>query len=322
MNSLVHSGQEPSVPADQSSDVAAHPVTADLFTAETDPEGTSLGASLERVMAMSAERIARVQSEFAPTHTILTVSGGRDSAAETELALEMGIKPDFILHGRTGTGIRQTTEHVISHYGNLGPDLVIADAGDAYEQYVMRKGFFGIGKDAHNFSYHVLKAQPFRKAISKHIRQGRRDIRVMVLNGARMTESENRRINLPETKRDPASPGNLWVNLIHDWTDGDRDNYLRLRQTPINPVAVQLCRSGECMCGTQQTLQARAEAAALYPEWGNWLDDLEARAVAKHGWGWGVPMPRPADPNQVEMFSPMCMGCAREAAVRGEAVPA
>lgn len=293
-----------------------------LFDAETDPQGYVASPSLARAKRLSEERVARVTAEFQPTHTILTVSGGRDSAAEVELALEMGIKPDFILHGRTGTGIRQTTEHVVDYYGNLGPDLIIADAGDAYESYVMRKGFFGVGKQAHNFSYHVLKAQPFRKAISKHIRQGRRGIRVMMLNGARALESDNRRLNLPETKRDPASPGNLWVNLIHDWSDGDRDQYLRMRGTKINPVAVQLCRSGECMCGTQQSLQARAEAAALYPEWGAWLNDLERRALAKHGWGWGVPMPAPPDPNQTEMFTPMCMGCAREAAARGEAVPA
>lgn len=285
---------------------------AELFTPEVDPESLNLGASLERVMALSMERLARVQSEFNPTHTILTVSGGDDSAAEVAFALEIGIKPDFILHGRTGTGIRQTTEHVIDYYGNLGPDLVIADAGDAYEQYVMRKGFFGVGKDAHNFSYHVLKAQPFRKAISKHLRQGRRDVRVMVLNGARMSESENRRINLPETKRDPASPGNLWTNLIHDWTNGDRDNFLRIRQVRRNPVAACLGRSGECMCGTQQRLEDRFSASIAYPEWGDWIDDLERRAVAKHGWGWGVPMPRPADPNQIEMFTPMCMGCARD----------
>ena len=296
--------------------------SAGLFDAETDPQSLVISPSLERAIRLSSERVARVQSEFAPTHTILTVSGGRDSAAEVELAMEMGLKIDMILHGRTGTGIRQTTEHVIDYYGNLGPDLVIADAGTAYEEYVLRKGFFGVGKDAHNYAYHVLKATPFRKAISKHIRQGRRDVRVMILNGARKLESDNRRLNLAETRRDPASPGNLWVNLIHDFSDGDRDDYLRMRGTPINPVAVQLCRSGECMCGTQQSLQDRVQAAALYPEWGEWLRSLEQQALRLHGWGWGVPMPRPADPNQIELFTPMCMGCARQAAMRGEAEPA
>lgn len=265
--------------------------------------------SLERARRLSSERIDRVLAEVKPTHIIATVSGGRDSAAEVEVALEMGIKIDLILHCRTGTGIPETTKHVVDHYGNLGPDFVMADAGDAYEAYVMRKGFFGVGKQAHNFSYHLLKADPMRKAISRNIRKGRRGIRTIILNGARALESENRRLNLPETRLDK---GNLWVNIIHDWSSGDRDSYLDLKGTPINPVAIQLCRSGECMCGTQQSKQARGEAAAIYPEWGAWLNDLEKRAKAKHGWGWGEPMPKPVDPRQIDMFQPLCIGCARD----------
>ncbi|MNQ36904.1 hypothetical protein D3C85_504320 [compost metagenome] len=261
----------------------------------------------------------RVIAEYRPTHIIATVSGGRDSAAEVEFAREMGVKIDMILHARTGTGIPETTQHVIDHYGNLGPDLVVADAGDAYERYVMRKGFFGVGRQAHNFSYRILKADPMRKAISKHIRKGKRGVRPLLLNGARVLESDNRRLNLHETRLDK---GNLWVNIIHDWSDGDRDRYLRLNKVPINPVAIQLCRSGECMCGTMQTAAERAQAAAIYPQWGAWLDDLERRAKRLHGWGWGETMPRPADPDQTEMFTPMCMGCAREAAARGEAIAA
>lgn len=284
----------------------------ELFDAESDPQNFTLGPSLVRAQRLSVERMEKVIAEVKPTHIVATVSGGRDSAAEVEFAREMGIKIDILLHCRTGTGIQQTTDHVVNHYGNLGPNFVMADAGDAYEEYVMRKGFFGIGRSAHNFSYRVLKATPMRKAISREIRQGKRDVRVLLLNGARASESENRQANLRETRRDPASPGNMWVNIIHDWTAGDRDRYLRLREVPINPVAVQLCRSGECMCGTMQTQQMRGEAAAIYPEWGAWLNDLERRAKAKHGWGWGETMPKPADPRQVEMFQPMCMGCARD----------
>lgn len=283
-----------------------------LFNEADLPEDRTLGPSLTRAIRLSCERMERVVAEFRPTHIIGTVSGGRDSAAEVEFARELGLKIDFLLHCRTGTGIDETTDFVVDYYGSLGPDFVMADAGDAYEDYVMRKGFFGIGRSAHNFSYRVLKATPMRKAISREIRQGKRDVRVLMLNGARALESDNRAKNLQETRRDPASPGNLWANIIHDWSAEDRDRYLKLRKTPINPVAVQLCRSGECMCGTMQTKKMRAEAAAVYPDWGARLDDLERRARAKHGWGWGETMPRPTDPRQIEMFQPMCMGCARD----------
>lgn len=272
----------------------------------------TLGTALSHNIGLSLNRYEQAVRDFDPTHTISLVSGGRDSAADHELAREAGIKIDMIMHIRTGTGIQETTDFVTDYYGKLGPDLVVADAGDAYEEYVMRKGFFGVGRHAHNYSYRVLKAQPLRKAISKHIRQGKRGVRILLLNGARKLESDNRAKNLQETRRDPASPGNIWVNLIHDWSTSDRDRFLRLRDVPINPVAVQLCRSGECMCGTMQSLQSRMEAAAIYPEWGVWLNDLEKRAKAKHGWGWGETMPKPADPRQVEMFSPMCVGCARD----------
>lgn len=272
----------------------------------------TLGSSLSSAIGKSLDTYEAAVREFKPTHVVAMVSGGRDSAAMFELAREAGINIDLILHGRTGTGIRETTEFVTDYYGKLGPDFAIADAGTAYEEYVMRKGFFGVGRSAHNFAYRVLKATPMRKTISREIRQGKRDIRILLLNGARALESDNRQANLQRTRRDPAAPGNIWVNLIHDWSTHDRDRYLRLRDTRINPVAVQLCRSGECMCGTMQSQQSRWEAAAIYPDWGAELDDLERRAKAKHGWGWGETMPKPADPRQIDMFQPMCVGCARD----------
>lgn len=236
-------------------------------------------AAPQRAMELAEQRFRSAVEEFNPTHIAAMISGGDDSAAAFAMAQQLNIKVDFIIHGRTGTGIRQTTEHVVDYYGNQGPDLVIADAGDNYERYVMRKGFFGIGKDAHHFSYHVLKAQPFRTAVSRNIRHGKRDVRVMLLNGARKTESENRKLNLKPTRLER---GNLWTNIIHDWSSGERDQLLEYACVRRNPVAVQLCRSGECMCGTYQTQGDRNEAAAIYPEWGAWLDDLEKRARSAH----------------------------------------
>jgi 3'-phosphoadenosine 5'-phosphosulfate sulfotransferase (PAPS reductase)/FAD synthetase len=254
----------------------------------------------------SAAFIKSVVADFQPTHIVAMVSGGRDSAAAFAAAEEIGLPVDLILHGKTGTGIPETTQHVQGYYGARGPDFAIADAGDAYERYVTRKGFFGKERQAHNYSYRILKADPFRAAISRCIRQRRRGVRVMLLNGARKSEGDNRRLNLRPTRLDK---GNLWVNICHEWTSGVRDAYLAEREVPINPVAVQLCRSGECMCGTMQTNAERAEAAALYPAWGSWLNDLEATVKAKHGWGWGDTGPPYRDKRQLDMFQPMCADC-------------
>lgn len=269
-----------------------------------------------KAISRSIELVARVRAEYQPTHVVAMVSGGRDSAAAYEMADMMGLKIDLILHGRTGTGIPETTQFVTERYGGKRADFAIADAGDAYERYVTRKGFFGVGRDAHNFSYRILKADPFRAAISRLIRKRRRGYRIMLLTGARKSESENRRINLRPTRLDK---GNLWVNICHDWTSGERDQFLAANQVEINPVAVQLCRSGECMCGTMQTAGERAEAAALYPHWGAWLDDLERTVRRKHGFGWGETYPKPRDPLQGDLFQPMCVGCDSRSPIESEA---
>lgn len=275
---------------------------------ELDLLGDPVAEPWKDALASSARILKDAIDQFSPTHIVSMVSGGKDSAASDQVARELGAKLDMVIHGNTRCGIPQTSEFVHDTYGRLG-ELVEADAGTAYEDYVLRKGFFGVGPNAHGFAYRVLKATPFRKAISKHIRQGKRDVRVLLLNGARKDESENRKARLEVFRRDPAMKGNIWVNLIHDWSQDVRDSYLVSRQTPINPVAKALCRSGECMCGTMQTEAERIEAAILYPEWGKRLSELEQEAIRLHGFGWGKPFPKPRDERQIEMFAPMCSDC-------------
>lgn len=275
--------------------------------------GDPVAAPWEEALAKSASILKMAIDQFSPTHIVSMVSGGKDSAASDQVARELGANLDFVIHGNTRCGIPHTSRFVLDTYGRLG-DLAEADAGTAYEDYVLRKGFFGVGPDAHGFAYRILKATPFRKAVSKHIRQGKRDVRVLLLNGARKDESENRKARLEVFRRDPAMKGNIWVNLIHDWSQEARDSYLESRQTPINPVAKALCRSGECMCGTMQTEAERIEAAILYPQWGNWLSELEQEAIRLHGFGWGKPFPKPRDERQGELFAPMCSDCIRRAA--------
>lgn len=264
---------------------------------------------IETKIEGSASIMARAIEEISPDYIVSMVSGGKDSAASHAVALHLGVKIDLIIHGNTRCGIPQTTEFVQEHYGRSGPDLVIADAGTAYEDYVLRKGFFGSGVSAHGFSYRILKATPFRKVVSTVLRQRKRGIKILLLNGARKDESANRQANLKVTRADPAAPSNVWVNIIHDWTAADRDAFLDREKVCINPVAVQLCRSGECMCGTMQTHAERREAVAIYPEWGVWLADLEAEAVSRHGYGWGVSFPSRHDRAQLDLFQPMCTDC-------------
>lgn len=243
-----------------------------------------------------------------PDFVVSMVSGGKDSAASHAVAVELGVKIDLVIHGNTRCGIPETSQFVEANYGQGAWDYAVADAGTAYEDYVLRKGFFGVGISAHAYAYRVLKATPFRKVISAKLRQRKRGVKILLLNGARKDESENRKKNLQLMRPDPAAPGNVWVNVIHSWSQEVRDEYLASRQVSINPVAKALCRSGECMCGTMQTKQERAEAAVLYPEWGRWLNSLEEEAKAKHGFGWGDQFHRGKIVPR-ETFQPMCSDC-------------
>lgn len=265
-----------------------------------------MSALLENSRAIYRDAVG----QFNPTHIISMVSGGKDSACNDAVARELGIKIDLVIHGNTRCGIPETSQFVRETYGALS-DYAEADAGTSYEDYVLRKGFFGKGIAAHGFAYRILKATPFRKTVSAKIRQGKKDVRILLLNGARKDESENRKKHLQVWRRDPAAPNNIWLNLIHNWTQVARDRYLTDRKVKINPVAVQLCRSGECMCGTMQTIQERWEAAAIYPKWGEWLNNLEQEALRLHGSMWGQNYSKMRHGSS-ELFQPLCgKDCAR-----------
>lgn len=266
--------------------------------------------TLDQAIAQSAFYVRTAIEWYNPKHIVTMVSGGNDSACTHALAVELGLPITMSIHGRTGCGLQATTDFVTSNYGIDAP-LEVADAGTAYEEYVMRKGFFGKGVDAHGFAYRVLKAQPFRKVVSEHLRKGKRSVPVLLLNGAFKAESQNRAANLRRARSDPGAPQNIWFNLIHDWTPELRDEYLASRNVPINPVAKALCRSGECMCGTMQTQAERLEAAAFDPAWGKWMDELDAEARRLHGFGWGQSAPR-TDKSQLDLFMPMCVGCGKQ----------
>lgn len=256
---------------------------------------------------------------YNPYAVCLMVSGGDDSRLAERVCNELGIKIDYIIHGVTGTGIMETRQFVREIASNSGFKYAEADAGDAYVKYVMRKGFFGKGNDAHAKSYHVLKAQPFRTAISHNIRHGIKGRYILLLNGVRVDESENRADKLGDNPYniDPAALKNVWVNIIHWWTTRERDEYLSGNNIKRNPVAIALNRSGECMCGTMQTMATGLQAAELFPKWGEWWLSLRKEVIKKFPWDWNQninqyhlkEMNGQGNMFKEEPFMPMCVGC-------------
>lgn len=249
-------------------------------------------------------------ADFKPKAIVLMFSGGDDSLTTYHVAKELGIKFDYVIHGNTRTGIEDTTLFARKEVERMGDKYLEADAGDSYENYVLRKGFFGQGMTAHNYSYHVLKIEHFRKTVSKYLRQRQRNFPILFINGARRKESENRmKTMINPYRKDPAQKNNIWVNLINEWDKSECKDYLDCNSIKRNPVSVNLCRSGECMCGTMQSKGDRKEASFFYPEWGKWIDELDLKAKALHGFGWGENKPKEKDERQLDLFQPMCTGC-------------
>lgn len=275
---------------------------------------------MDDILLESKEIIEKAIIEYRPGAIVAMVSGGDDSLTALRVAQSLGVKIDFLIHGNTRTGIKETTEFVRSLANSEGLNYIEADAGDAYEKRVVDNGFFGRGGRAHTYCYHVIKATAFRKAVSS-IRRRRQGFNVLLINGARSEESPNRKKNIDSVfNTDPAARSNIWVNLIHHWTKADCKTFLADHPGKRNPVTEVLCRSGECMCGTMQSNEQRAEAAYWFPEWGVWLNDLEQR-VWDQGfwWRWGEHIPRAHEERQAGQmdmfdrpefdFSPMCHSC-------------
>lgn len=265
------------------------------------------------MLESSREIIQQAIAQYSPYAIVSMISGGKDSLAAYLVAKELATPITHILHGVTGTGIKETTEFVRQFAEGESPTYIEANAGDRYERYVRRKGFFGVGAQAHGFAYHVLKRECFSTALSHNIRHGKRNRPILLLNGARVQESARRARNLSNPIR--ADGNNIWVNVCHDWSKEQRDDYLDRTNAPVNPVTVKLCRSGECLCGTMQNKATREEVSFYFPEWGQWLDELEAPVKARFGFGWGEQTPgwvAQEQAGQMRLFRPMCVDCLDE----------
>lgn len=272
----------------------------------------------ERILD-SKEIVDRAIREKDPYAICLMLSGGDDSVTALQVAVMLGIKIDFIIHGVTGTGLPIVRKFVKALAEKKGIVLLEANAGTAFEDYVLRKGFFGRGGQAHKFSYHLLKANPFKRTITKYLRKGLRGRPVILLNGVRVDESDNRMDNFGDNPYRMDDRNNYWVNIIHWWSKKESLQLLEAEGIGRNPVSIALGRSGECNCGTAQSLADIFQAGELYPEWGKWMTALRKTVVAKHGWDIGQTPDKKvlADIKTANILlsdnMPMCVGCKARA---------
>lgn len=269
---------------------------------------------LDDLVKESREIVQKAIIEHEPYSTCLMLSGGDDSITALKVALMLGVKIDYIIHGVTGTGLKAVKEYVSKVSEICGIKILYADAGTAFEDYVKRKGFFGVGKTAHSYSYHILKVNPFDRTISKHIRKGKPGRKIMLLNGVRVEESENRADNFGDNPYREYH-GNIWVNIIHWWEKKDCLNLLEAENFDRSPVSKALGRSGECNCGTMQDEAGRIACSQLDPDWGEWMRNLRRYVVGKFGFDINQnPSKKQIEEikkqlSTIDTFQPMCVGC-------------
>lgn len=267
-----------------------------------------------QLLEESRDIVCKAIIDINPYAIGLLLSGGDDSITALQVALMLGVKIDFVMHGVTGTGLPEVKIYVHQVCERLGLRLIEADAGTAFEDYVHRKGFFGKGADAHKFSYHILKVNPFDRAISKYIRKGVPGRRIILLNGVRVEESDNRADNFGDNPY-RWQKNNYWVNIIHWWNKKDCLQLLEQCRFQRSPVAVALGRSGECNCGTMQSDADRLAAAEFNPDWGKWLQALRNEVTRKFGWDINQNPNKAtlaaikAEAAKMPEFMPMCVGC-------------
>lgn len=264
-------------------------------------------------MESSREIIERAITDFKPYAIVVMFSGGDDSLTLLEVCRKLGVKVDMIIHGVTGTGIKETHDFVLKTVEKEKCQYVEANAGKSFEDYVLRKGFFGVGDDAHNFTYHLLKWTHFRKAVSENIRLKKRNRNVLFVNGTRRLESERRQKTMIDPIKKVGGGSNIWVNIINEWPNEEVPKFLEGNSIDRNPVSKLICRSGECNCGSMLQPGDAIEIGYHFPEWKKWLDQL-SKAVREKGftWGWGEPLPKGIAmemKGQQNLFQPMCNGC-------------
>lgn len=291
----------------------------DLFNSYKAPTLPDQTHDLQARFEESREIVQRAIIDHRPYAIILMLSGGDDSITALKVALMLGVKIDFILHGVTGTGLKdcRTYVHKVADLVNI--KLIEADAKDAFECYVKRKGFFGIGRMAHQYSYHILKEYPFSAALSKHIVKRVPGRKLLLLNGVRVEESDNRMDNFGDNPY-WFRKNQIWVNIIHWWTKKECLHLLDAENFKRSPVAIALGRSGECNCGTMQNEASRLAACEYDPSFKEWLWPIRKYCIEKFGWDIGQNPDKERlkqmkqEVEAMEEFMPMCVGCkARQA---------
>ncbi len=232
------------------------------------------------------ELIVQARDEHNPVAVWCLFSGGNDS---TVLAHRCRTHYDGLAYIDTGTAVPGVAEFVREFALWVNKPLRVLSAKDAYRRLVLggtvrrngtiERGIGFPGPAMHGRTYERLKEQQIISFL-RECKEGRsRRARVLFLSGVRRAESRRRAKRAPITRLHRTSA--VFVNPLISWTDLDVLRYRRQHHLPESDAAALLHRSGECNCGAfASAAQERAMLKALYPEFFQSIETLEAEAEA------------------------------------------
>jgi len=253
--------------------------------------------SIESKISIALAELNNAILVYKPAMVVGMMSGGNDSLPACYIA---SLHPAFsgILHINTGIGVEDTRVFV--------RDLCAAKAWKLweykamentradgtpdpmdYEKIVERYGF--PGPAGHGMMYAKLKERQLRRFKRDHGIHGRGKIknRVMLVSGVRSQESDRRERNV-QTELIQLTPSELWAAPIREWSKQDCRAARIYAGLQENPVAFNLHKSGECLCGAFAKPGELEELRFFYPDTAARIDRIACAAkAAGHSNGWG-----------------------------------
>jgi 3'-phosphoadenosine 5'-phosphosulfate sulfotransferase (PAPS reductase)/FAD synthetase len=237
--------------------------------------------------------ISEAITKYKPVKVLLLVSGGHDSITSAHISAElltyMSI-PFEVYHGDTTIGIPATQDYVKMICERYNWKLSIRkppNRKDWYENLVLKFGFPGPTKLAHQIMYRSLKERALNRFVTYECKSAplKRE-NVLLLTGVRNDESKIRMGYTEPIRKDRSK---IWASPIFYLSTNDCNRYMELNSIPRNPVKDKMCISGECLCGAFDKKEEFAELMYHYPETAEVIMNLHEKAkLAGHPWPWGV----------------------------------
>ena len=250
-----------------------------------------------------------------PYEDIALFSGGNDSLVSTHYCMENDLC-DVVLHLDTGTGIDENLEFVRETCEQFGWPLEVRETTTSLKEFALEYGF--PKASSHSWAYRYFKEHTIDQFTTELACDHPR-----FYTGVWQGESD-RRMRTVEAKEQESYHGRwTWIAPCLDWTESDFLEYREEHDLPKNPVAENVCRSGECYCGAYANrVEELSVLQAEYPDHAEWLLEVEEEVQEEIGteedYCWWGASGMPADELQELMEdaenSPLmlCVDCEAE----------